>query len=66
MIAELLKKARLDAGLTQSELAERTGLKQPNIVRLEKGEHDPGLEMLAKVVKGLGYTVQEFLNKYNV
>ena len=64
MIADLIKKAREEAGLTQKELAERVGLYQPNIQRLETGKHDPGVEMLGKVVAGMGYTVQEFLNKY--
>lgn len=64
MIAESIIKARNEAGLTQAELAARTGLKQPNISRLEKGERNPDLDTLNKVAEALGYSLKEFFNKY--
>jgi DNA-binding XRE family transcriptional regulator len=44
--ARLVKEMRITANLTQRELAERTGLKQPNIARIESGEGKRGMTML--------------------
>ena len=40
--------------LTQSELAERTGLRQSNISRIENGQSMPSIATLAKIAQGLG------------
>ncbi len=45
--------ARKELNITQQELAERTGIKQSNISRLEKGTYNPSLQSLKKVAKGL-------------
>ena len=45
--------ARNELNITQKELAERTGIKQSNISRLEKGTYNPSLSSLKKVAKGL-------------
>ncbi len=45
---------RIEQGLTQAELAERVGTKQPNIARLESGKRDPGLDLLRRVATALG------------
>lgn len=47
-------RARAEQHITQKELAERTGLKQSNISRLESGNYNPSIEFLQKVAKGLG------------
>lgn len=46
--------ARKELGLTQAELAERTGIRQSNLSRLESGNYNPSLAFLKKVAKGLG------------
>lgn len=46
--------ARNEEHLTQSELAERTGLRQSNISRIEKGQSMPSIATLAKIAQGLG------------
>ncbi|MCP1224649.1 helix-turn-helix domain-containing protein [Sebaldella sp. S0638] len=54
---ELIKqviKIRNDQKLTQQQLAERTGTKQSNISRFEKGEYNPSLKFLKKLARGLG------------
>lgn len=54
---ELIKqiiKIRSEQQLTQQQLAERTGTKQSNISRLEKGEYNPSLKFLKKLAHGLG------------
>jgi len=45
--------ARNELNMTQKELAERTGIKQGNISRLERGTCNPSLGSLKKVAKGL-------------
>jgi len=46
--------ARADQGLTQKELAQRIGIRQSNISRLESGNYNPSLAFLKKVAAGLG------------
>lgn len=50
-----IARLRIAQGLTQEELAERAGLRQPNIARLEAGKHAPSLDMLRRVAAALGY-----------
>ena len=45
--------ARNELNMTQKELAERTGIKQSNISRLERGTYNPSLSSLKKIAKGL-------------
>jgi DNA-binding XRE family transcriptional regulator len=40
--------------LTQTRLAERLGMRQPQVARLETGEHTPSLEMLQRLARTLG------------
>lgn len=53
-----LARLRIAKGLTQEELAERTGLKQPNIARMETGRATPTLDTLRRVAEALGYRVE--------
>ena len=46
--------ARKELNITQEELAERSGIKQSNISRLERGTYNPSLSSLKKIAKGLG------------
>ena len=46
---------RITAGMTQAELAEKVGTRQPNIARLEAGKHEPTLDLLRRVAEALGY-----------
>lgn len=49
-IGLIIREARKSAGLTQRELAERLGLKQQFISRLESGEEEnPTVETLSKI-----------------
>ena len=50
----MILKARNEQNLTQSELAERTGLRQSNISRIEKGQVLPSISTLYKIAQGLG------------
>ena len=55
--AEMLKKARKNAGLTQKELAEKIGKKREYIALLEKGETDMQLSTFLLIVDSLGLTL---------
>ncbi|MBI4218723.1 MAG: helix-turn-helix transcriptional regulator, partial [Chloroflexi bacterium] len=45
---------RVKHHLTQTQLAERLGVRQPQIARLEMGEHTPSLEMLRRLARTFG------------
>jgi transcriptional regulator with XRE-family HTH domain len=47
-------RARLNGSLTQAELAERMGVKQPAVARMETGPFDPRLTTLRKLASALG------------
>jgi ribosome-binding protein aMBF1 (putative translation factor) len=49
---------RLEQGLSQKELAEKINTKQSAISRLESGEYNPSIELLAKVANALGKELQ--------
>lgn len=52
--AEALRVARRKAGLTQRELARRTGIAQPTIARIERGLADPRLSTLERLLVACG------------
>lgn len=54
----MVLKARNEQNLTQSELAERTGIRQSNISRIEKGQALPSILTLSKIAHGLGKELQ--------
>jgi transcriptional regulator with XRE-family HTH domain len=51
---ELVYRLRMDAGLTQAELANRMGTAQSAIARMESGGVRPILETLEKLANALG------------
>jgi DNA-binding XRE family transcriptional regulator len=56
-----LRELRLAAGLTQAELARRTGIHRPNIARVEAGRHTPSLETLARIANAIGVSTTRVL-----
>ncbi|XZF13738.1 helix-turn-helix domain-containing protein [Chitinophagaceae bacterium MMS25-I14] len=62
LIAEMLRDARLEAGLTQQQLAEKVGTKKTYISRLENGKGDIQLSTLFRIFEeGLGRRVNIFI-----
>lgn len=57
-LIETLVKIREEKGITQTELAELCGVKQPVIARLEKAVHSPQLDSLLRVLVPMGYSLQ--------
>jgi len=51
--ARRLIQERQSAGLSQSELARRAGVRPETINRLEKGKHSPDTATVAKITKAL-------------
>ena len=51
----MIREARLRAGLTQQELAERSGRKRGVIARWEQGAVSPSAETLIELVRACGF-----------
>src|ERR1700681_2795011 len=54
MVGSAVRAARRRAGVTQVELAERTGTSQPSIARLERGLVSPTVITLDRIARALG------------
>ena len=46
--------ARKERNMTQKELAEKTGITQADISRIENGTRNPSLDMIKRLAKGMG------------
>jgi len=53
-VTRAIIEARMAEGLTQKELAERSGLRQSNISRIENGTCSPTVSTLQMLAEGLG------------
>ena len=54
-IGTQLRSLRLGRAVTQSELAAHTGMARTYIVALERGRHEPSLELLGRIALALRY-----------
>lgn len=63
-IIRAITDARISQNLTQKELAERTGINQADICKLENGNRNPTLNLLKRLADGMGMTLKlEFIPK---
>lgn len=46
-------KLRKERGITQQEIADRTGIKRTNVARIESGRNAPTIEVLVKLAAAL-------------
>ena len=53
-IVQALIDAREAAGLTQSELARKTGIAQGDISKIENGNANPSIKTLKRLARGMG------------
>jgi transcriptional regulator with XRE-family HTH domain len=54
----LLREARAQGRLSQRALAERAGVAQSEIARIESGRQDPSIRRLEQLVRGAGYDLK--------
>ena len=65
MLKDNIKKARLEAGLTQIEIAEKLGVAQAQYARWENGGRNPRkgtVEKLAEILKGRDDGLEEIVS----
>jgi predicted nucleotidyltransferase/DNA-binding XRE family transcriptional regulator len=60
---ELLRTAREDAGLSQTELARRSGVPQSMVSSYEAGKRQPALATLSKLIEATGHTLSLSLQR---
>lgn len=60
-LGQRIRRLRVAAGMTQAELARRTGIHRPNIARVEAGRHTPSLETLGRLADAMGIAPSKVL-----
>lgn len=63
--ADIIREARLRAGLTQAELGRRIGRPQSQIARWENGGVAPSLETLQRLTRACGFELVYSLANYD-
>jgi transcriptional regulator with XRE-family HTH domain len=56
-----LRRQRLAKGLSQEQLAEKTGVHPSEVSRLERAARDPRLSTIVKVARGLGVSAERLV-----
>ncbi len=62
-IGQKIRELRMARGYSIEALAQKAGMKRPNLSRLESGKHQPSLETLEHLTEALDVTVAEILTK---
>ena len=57
VIGSRIRQYRQERGITQQELAERTGMQQGNIARIEAGKYSARFDTLQIIAEAMGLTV---------
>lgn len=66
-VIRALVDARTSQNLTQKQLAERTGINQADISKLENGTRNPSINLLKRLAEGMDMVLRiEFVPKQNV
>ena len=58
MVIQAMLDARKKSGMTQKELAERTGIAQGDISKLERGSANPSIRTLKRLAQGMGMVLK--------
>ena len=64
LVGRNVKAARLEAKLSQEQLAERSGFTQQYLSGLERGQRNPTIVSLYEIALALGTTPIELLREY--
>jgi transcriptional regulator with XRE-family HTH domain len=62
---DLVREARLRAGLTQDELGTRLGKAQSVIARWERGDATPSLETLRSIIRACDLELTFFMSRFD-
>ena len=66
-INEKIRYFRKQRGLSQELLAERTGINQADISKLENGTRNPSVNLLKRLAEGMGMALKiEFVPKQKI
>ena len=61
-IGQRIAELRKGQGITQTQLAERCGLQQAHIARIEAGRYSVGLDTLAQIADAMGMKIDFIIN----
>ena len=61
-IGQRIAELRKEQGMTQTQLAERCGLQQAHIARIEAGRYSVGLDTLAQIADAMGMKIDFIIN----
>ena len=61
-IGRRIAEIRKEQALTQAQVAERCGLQQAHIARIEAGRYSVGLDTLAQIAEALGRKIDFIIN----
>ena len=62
-LGKRIKELRELAGMTQDDLAKRSGRTQEHISRIENGRHSPNYKTLTKLAGALGVTLNKLFEE---
>ena len=62
-VGQKVRKLRKERAMTQSELAQRIGIIQSDLCRMEKGEYKVSLDVLFRILQVFGMRIGEFFNE---
>ena len=63
-VCQLVASTRTALGITQKQLAQKSGVSQANISKIENGNYRPSIAVLKKIADGLGKRlVIDFVNQ---
>ena len=66
-VTRAMIEARISKNLTQKQLAERTGINQADISKLENGTRNPSIKLLKRLAEGMDMALKiEFVPKRNI
>jgi transcriptional regulator with XRE-family HTH domain len=63
MLGELMRKARLDAGMTQEQLALRAGIDRSYLSEIERDVRHPTVQMLLKICRVTNTSAAELVRQ---
>lgn len=66
-VIRAIANARASKNLTQKQLADRSGIDQADISKLENGTRNPSINLLKRLAEGMGMALKiEFVSKQKI